>query len=192
MRITKTIWTEEVIQKLIRAIFIEVNFRIFIEATVMQIATISLTIQFLFENHHPKQTPSPTTMLIPSITLKSNPFTFIPIFKKSNLSSQINSLKHKPTPRVPKIQERTSTQTFTAYKLKAAITPPIIRRMLKPIIHRRVTVTPLPPTDQAFEYIATTVIKIVQKTISINRPHSKVFVVKELSQITLYVKGARF
>lgn len=76
-------------KKHITAIFKEVNLNILIPATVMQTATISLTIQFLLENHQPKHAPNPTNRLIPYITLTSVPFNLKPILKKSNFNKNM-------------------------------------------------------------------------------------------------------
>lgn len=91
----------------------------------------------------------------------------------------------RATPIVPNIHESTSTATLTTYKLKAATVPPMINITLNPMMIGIVTVIPLPPIDQALEYIEMMAKRIVQNTIYIRRPPSKVLVLKELLQITL-------
>lgn len=67
---------------------------------------------------------------------------------------------------------------LAASRLKMAKIPPRISTKLKPMIIGISQTMPLPPRDQALEYIATILMRIVTKKMRIRSPHSNVLVVK--------------
>lgn len=100
--ITKVICTVIVIRKQITAICSEVNLRIFMQATIMHTETMSFTIQFLLENHHPRVTAVPISKLASYRTRNFNNYvyksTFLSIF---SLNKKRVSLAHIATPQMP-------------------------------------------------------------------------------------------
>lgn len=87
---TKTIYTAIVIEKQTRAYFKEVNLKNLIPEIIMETATTSFRIQFWFENHHPKQTPTLTSKLKISMTLIETVFIFINEFLRKEKQDNKN------------------------------------------------------------------------------------------------------
>jgi len=75
------------------------------------------------------------------------------------------------TPIVPKTKQVMLRTTSIAAYEKYPTSPPPTTKILNPTIIQILISIPIPPNDQALEYIDTIKIKIVHPTISINNPH---------------------
>lgn len=73
------------------------------------------------------------------------------------------------------MNEMTVRQISMASSDRYPITAPMTNTKLKAMISHTLMVMPLPPKDQALEYKATMVTRMVMNIISMTRPHSNVF-----------------